>query len=256
MSRGTRWRFYPGQVNDSPAWLGADMEWLECDPDPALGTWIDLHAPVRNTDADGLRTDLESDADIRGVSEALRKAMRTVCGAVHVGMLSTSGRVHWFFYGRSSVGVHEAARRVLPADCPLFNGPVEAWCEPDGDWLQFSELFTPDDVQECFIDAREQAADMLLAGAKPGSPCVVVHEAFFASEKTGRQFIAWAEEAGLRVIALERDGGHEARWTVRLSGQATVDPDLLAEQAVACSLAAAELGGLYQGWGATVSGKP
>jgi hypothetical protein len=230
------WSVYPGEVDEHLAMYHVDLGAVDAAPVPKLPVRVDVEFDYRGDGASGMPGDREL-VDIRGLEEAVRKAMSALGGA-YVGRVLTGNTGHMVGYLPS------------PDQKPQFDSPValtpRLTLTPDPAWSGVRDELAPDEWQRNLILDMQVVASLEEHGDHLETQREVEHLAYFPEEPMAQTAARELADADFAATVERDDEGGYAVQAIRVD--AVVPPAIhgvtwLVRQVVE------RHGGVYDGWG-------
>jgi hypothetical protein len=230
------WSVYPGEVDESLAMYHVDLGAIDAAPVPRLPVRVDVEFDYHGDGASGMPADPEL-VDIRGLEEAVRKAMSALGGA-YVGRVLTRNTGHMVGY------------LPRPDQKPQFDSPValspRLTLTPDPAWSGVRDDLAPDEWQRNLIEDMRVVQSLESHGDHLDTPREVEHLAYFSEESTAQDAAAELAAADFAATVERDDEGGFALQAIRVD--AVVPPAIhgvtwLVRQIVE------RHDGVYDGWG-------
>lgn len=240
-----QWVIYPGHIGEDFAMFAVNLGPNDDAPFDNL-RWLNV---VRfNFDAlpSGM-PDSDTNRFLYEVEErvATRAASR---GGVQVGRLTVDGRRELFFY--AATDEREIVLRDVHDEFGELDLDVLGQLDPE--WKVYRDFLYPQPVD--FQRIHNQRVVRLLGehGDVAEIPRQIDHNAFFPDENSRRKFAREVAQSGFEIEAEKESDEGKLRFGLSFTSFDPVDLATIDQVTVGLFMRAAELGGVYDGWGCAV----
>jgi hypothetical protein len=246
------WAVYPTMIDDSPAFILADLGWAESHPDLTRTTWLHVRFPFTEQTEDGLPAPETMD-QVEAIEESLITPIESALNAVHVGSMSHQGFRHVFFYAPTDRGLADAVR-IAAGQYPK-NIPSGISRE-DPDWDLYGDVLWPEGWSMEFVLNARVCSNLLDAGDDAEQARPIDHLAYFSNPNSRGEFESWLKDNDYQVVDLnerskEDDDSDDEEFNpfaIEFVHTGPADPYELSNRSWDLREKAASLGGEYDGW--------
>lgn len=237
------WQAFQRWISNEPVVSIIETSWVKQGPDPARPFVIIVSFPVRSPNENGFPhgDELTQLQDAEGlVSDALERSHRAMF------LASLTGRKkRVLLFASASNGpadrvVHECVGRV---GCSL---PVIKIVK-DPTWRYIQEAWpTPLEKQWAMNQALMEA--LASSGDRADIVRPIEHWAYLPTQDAQARFVAWAKDAGFKVLKAPSASDDDGRWRVQFQKKTAATSEAVWEQTKAAMEMAESLQGEYDGW--------
>jgi hypothetical protein len=227
-------------IASSPAILLLETAFLDPRRRAKLAHRISISTTYTDRTDDGLPTS-KAYTELAAIDDALDVAARELGDSIPATLTSRGVRT-WLWYTAAAKPALAAIRAVADAS----GSKLKITDAPDREWSAFEDVLPTDEEVRWNGDALvlEQLA---AAGDDPTQEHELEHLAVFPSRHARDQFITWLHEEDFD-LASHQPSNQRNSWPVEFTKLCRIDIDAIFEQTWACTLAALEFGGEYDGW--------
>jgi hypothetical protein len=241
------WDFFSLLVDNQPASIFVDLGIRRDAPIRSHATMAYLRVFMRNPREDGLSSQGEFD-DLIALEDHVTGTIIKDGTAIFVGRNTSSGNRDFFFYVGDPAKFEDGTRAAM-RKFPAYR--YETDTREDPDWRTYFEFLHPSETELQRILNRRVLEQLEQQGDNAHNPRKVDHLALLPSAEAQTAFAGYVQAEGFDIESGLDEPNADGQFSVEFS---RVDqPARIDEIVEPLFLKAAELGGVYDGWGCPVS---
>jgi hypothetical protein len=241
------WDFFSLRVDGQPASIFVDLGIRREAPIRSHATMGYLRVLMRRPREDGLSSQDEYD-DLIALEDRVTAKVIQDGTAVFVGRNTSSGNRDFYFYVADPTKFENAAN-VAMRGFPVYK--YETGAREDRDWRTYFEFLHPSEADRQRIMNRRVRQQLEKQGDNASNEREIDHLAFLPTPKAQAAFAGYVQAEGFAVESAPDEPNANGQFSVefsRIDQLARID-----EIVVPLFRKVAELGGVYDGWGCSVS---
>lgn len=236
------WEVFPRAMKDYQAFVSVDVGIAERIAEAPIAL-ARLRLAYKSPSPNGLPTKEEFDP-VNSVEDKITDFSKTT-GDQYVGRITVAGtRVFYVYTDRD-----EASWRSFTSTLAAETGyDIQLSYRQDPEHRGYFDDLYPTPIDRQVISDLRVIEALESHGDDGSAPRKIEHWAYFDSEESAAEFIAWARGEGVKY---DRENSHQTedgQYSVRLFHYGTVQLQDINHYTVALSQKAAEYGGEYDGW--------
>lgn len=238
------WDFYQCLVNDKPASISLDLDFMHLAPLADYPELFYLRIPMCQPRDDGLSSQQEFDT-LAQMEDAVVEVLTATNQMLYVGRLTSDGHRDLFFYSRDTQ-INEAALEHCLNDFPdyAWQGGVNA----DPEWEAYIQLLMPSDEQFERMKNRSVCDALAEQGDKFTTERDIMHWAYFRTQNAADNYATFAQSSGYKLEEVETMDDTDEPFFVRVSIRGIPDYSEIDALTLPLFHAAKNEGGRYDGW--------